>query len=69
MQPTTDKEGGSEAVPASDLHISLGIPEPRDHMCTIVAVAPDKSSYNLYVFGGKNESYAMGDIWALSLPR
>ena len=68
-QPTTDKDGGSEAIPGSDPQNSLGIPEPRDHMCTVVGTAADESSYNLYLFGGKNESSAMGDIWALSFPR
>ena len=69
VQPTTDKDGGSETVPGSDLQNGLGIPEQRDHMCTVVGKAADESSYNLYVFGGKNESHSMGDVWALSLPR
>ena len=68
-QYTTDKYGGSEAVPASVGQIEQGIPEPRDHMCAVVGTAADKSSYNLYIFGGKNESQTMGDIWVASLPR
>ena len=69
VQNTTDKDGGSGTVPGSNLQRGPGIPEQRDHMCTVVGEAADESSYNLYVFGGKNETDAMGDIWVLSLPR
>ncbi|KAL9608072.1 MAG: hypothetical protein Q9167_007072 [Letrouitia subvulpina] len=69
VQPTTDREGGSKIVPGSDIGPKIGIPEARDHMCTVVGSAPDKSSHNLYVFGGKNNTDSLGDIWALSLPR
>ena len=69
VQNTTDKYGGSETVLGSNLQGDPGIPEQRDHMCTVVGEAADKSSYNLYVFGGKNKTYSMGDIWVLSLPR
>ena len=67
VQPTTDENGASETVTGSE--IDLGIPRQRDHMCTVVGKAADESSYNLYVFGGKNESYTMSDVSVLSLPR
>ena len=42
---------------------------PRYHMCTVAAAAPDKTSWNIYVFGGQNDTFTPGDIWALSFPR
>ncbi|KAI4158707.1 MAG: hypothetical protein LQ342_007228, partial [Letrouitia transgressa] len=69
VQPTTDREGGPKTVTGSDIGPKIGIPEARDHMCTVVGNAPDKSSHNLYVFGGKNNTNSLEDIWALSLPR
>ena len=69
VQPTTDKDGGSKFVYESVFGPQVGIPQPRDHMCTVVGNAPDESSHNLYLFGGKNDTNSLGDIWALSLPR
>ena len=69
VQPTTDIDGGSSTVYESVLGPQIGIPEPRDHMCTVVGKAADESSHNLYLFGGKNDTNSLGDIWALSLPR
>ena len=68
-QRTTDEAGGSDTVLESNPQSVIGIPGQRDHMCTLTGVAADESSYNLYVFGGKNESYAMGDVCVLSMPR
>ena len=66
---TTDKDGGSSTIYESVFGPQIGIPEPRDHMCAVVGNAADELSHNLYVFGGKNYTNSLGDIWALSLPR
>lgn len=69
VQATIDIDGRLGTVLGSDPPDGLGLPEERDHMCTVVGEAADESSYNLYLFGGKNDSNAMDDIWVLSLPR
>ena len=69
VQPTTDIDGGSNTVYSNPFEPQVGIPEPRDHMCSVVGKAADESSHNLYVFGGKNDTNPLKDIWALSMPR
>ncbi|KAI5840416.1 hypothetical protein DFP73DRAFT_558308 [Morchella snyderi] len=47
------------------------IPSDRVEACSVVQVAPDKSSFNIYVFGGSviNEpTGSYNDLWILSLP-
>ncbi|KAN0066985.1 hypothetical protein V8E54_014909 [Elaphomyces granulatus] len=44
------------------------IPQPRFGFCTVAATAPDNSSYNLYIYGGRNYTDDMDDIYVLSIP-
>ncbi|KAA8574999.1 hypothetical protein MFRU_002g03680 [Monilinia fructicola] len=45
------------------------LPPPRIESCTVVATAPDSSSYNLYLYGGQNgDSVSYDDVYVLSLP-
>jgi len=44
------------------------IPELRYGFCTVGATAPDNSSYNLYIYGGRNYTDDMDDIYVLSIP-
>ena len=69
VQPTTATDGRSNKVYESVFGPQIGIPQSRDHMCTVAGKAADESSYNLYFYGGKNDTNSLGDIWALSLPR
>ena len=71
IQSTTDIDGRVDRVYGFYAAYGPGIPEKRDHMCSVVGTAPDRSSFNIYMFGGKNDSLSdlPGDIWALSLPR
>ncbi|QSZ37441.1 hypothetical protein DSL72_008537 [Monilinia vaccinii-corymbosi] len=44
-------------------------PPPRIESCSIVATAPDNSSYNIYLYGGQNgDSVSYDDVYVLSLP-
>lgn len=69
VQQTTDTLGKSDYFYGAYDEYQPGIPNPRWSMCAVVGAAPDASSYNVYVFGGENETVTPGDIWALSLPR
>lgn len=44
------------------------IPEPCSDFCVVGIPAPDNSSYTIYLYGGRNQSIAFDDIYALSLP-
>jgi hypothetical protein len=68
-QQTTDVLGRVDSFYGVYDEYQPGIPTSRWNMCATAGVAPDGTSYNLYVFGGQNETYTPGDIWALSLPR
>lgn len=43
-------------------------PNPRYDACAVMAVAPDNTSYNIYVFGGRSPTGDFDEIWVLSLP-
>ncbi|KAF8541018.1 hypothetical protein BDD12DRAFT_876284 [Trichophaea hybrida] len=48
-------------------------PEPRQEGCSVVMTAPDKSSYNIYVYSGMTDhsgipGHRLNDLWVLSLP-
>lgn len=44
-------------------------PSPRIDACVVVAAAPDNSSYNIYMYGGRDGSTAYYDeVWVLTLP-
>ena len=68
-QQTTDTLGRSNFSDVNYNEYGPGIPLPRYHMCTVAAAAPDKTSWNIYVFGGQNDTFTPGDIWVLSFPR
>ena len=44
------------------------IPDNRVDFCLTGISAPDNSSYNIYMYGGKNGTGAFDQIYALSLP-
>lgn len=49
------------------------IPDPRIDFCVIMASAPDNSSHNVWLYGGRNPASANGtiyhdDVYILSLP-
>jgi hypothetical protein len=69
VQQTTDTLGRSDHFYGAYDQYQAGIPNLRWEMCAVAGVAPDATSYNVYVFGGGNETMTPGDIWALSLPR
>lgn len=68
-QQTTDILGRSNFSYEDYNEYGPGVPFPRYHMCTVAAAAPDRTSWNIYVFGGQNDTFTPGDIWALSFPR
>lgn len=44
-------------------------PSPRIDVCLVVAAAPDNSSYNIYMYGGRDGVNTYYDeVWILSLP-
>ncbi|KAK7754885.1 hypothetical protein SLS62_003199 [Diatrype stigma] len=51
-------------------------PSPRVDFCVVVVAAPDNSSFNIYMYGGKNttslflagQDEYFDDIWVLSIP-
>ncbi|KAK4613936.1 Kelch repeat-containing protein [Fulvia fulva] len=48
-------------------------PETRVNPCSVIAAAPDGSSYNIYMFGGQNlipagNQTQYNDMWILTLP-
>ncbi|KAF7939014.1 uncharacterized protein EAE98_001350 [Botrytis deweyae] len=48
---------------------SGNIPPRRMDSCTVVATAPDNSSYNIYLYGGQDGgSVSYDDVFVLSLP-
>ncbi|KAK8908496.1 hypothetical protein QC760_002871 [Botrytis cinerea] len=48
---------------------SGNIPPRRIDSCTVVATAPDNSSYNIYLYGGQDGgSVSYDDVFVLSLP-
>ena len=69
VQSTTDVKGQIDNSYGHYDTYGPGIPNQRFGMCSLVGTAPDRSSYNIYVFGGTNGTDMPGDIWALSLPR
>ncbi|KAI0198287.1 hypothetical protein F4808DRAFT_263372 [Astrocystis sublimbata] len=46
------------------------VPPPRVDFCTVVVSAPDKSSFNVYLYGGWDPTKPdeFDDIWVLSIP-
>ena len=48
----------------------ISVPSPRRRFCAGVVWTADRSSYNIYLFGGASigEGIGYGDVWILSLP-
>ena len=44
------------------------VPPDRKGACAVVASAPDRSSHNIYVFGGISGSEIFKEVWVLTLP-
>ncbi|KAJ9282659.1 hypothetical protein DTO021C3_9277 [Paecilomyces variotii] len=44
------------------------IPDPRIEFCLVAMEAPDKSSHNIYLYGGRNGDQTFDQIYILSLP-
>ncbi|KAJ5733904.1 cell wall anchored protein [Penicillium malachiteum] len=44
------------------------IPDPRTDFCVIAASAPDNSSHNIYLYGGKGNSTVYDQMYILSIP-
>ncbi|KAJ6016030.1 hypothetical protein N7540_010621 [Penicillium herquei] len=44
------------------------IPDPRTDFCVIAASAPDNSSHNIYLYGGKGNSTVYDQLYILSIP-
>jgi len=49
---------------------SDGIPKSRYSGCSVMKMAPDNTSYNIYIQGGSsfNQQQTFDDIWVLSIP-
>lgn len=56
--------------PATPFSSFDGIPVPRQSACSVIARAKDGSSYNIYMFGGRNSllDSTRIDAWVLSIP-
>ncbi|KAI9760283.1 MAG: hypothetical protein M1840_002574 [Geoglossum simile] len=44
------------------------IPQPRIDACVVATTAPDNSSTNIYLYGGRNDTVIFDQIYVLSLP-
>ncbi|EUC31638.1 hypothetical protein COCCADRAFT_6516 [Bipolaris zeicola 26-R-13] len=74
----------AKALPMTDIYVydigndlwykqkasGAGVPENRRRFCAGAAWADDRSSYNIYLFGGASvgDGVGYGDVWILSLP-
>lgn len=67
-QSTTDVLGRTDSFYGAYDIYSPGIPSERCSMCTVVGTAPTHTVFNVYVFGGQNDTATPGDIWALTMP-
>jgi hypothetical protein len=44
-------------------------PEPRIDACYVVMAAPDNSSYNIYMYGGRDgQNTYFDEVWILTMP-
>ncbi|KAI3391522.1 hypothetical protein diail_7184 [Diaporthe ilicicola] len=67
-QLATDTNGRTSNVYGAYDVYDPGIPNDRYNMCAVVGTTPDHSSFNIYLFGGQNDTATPGDVWALTMP-
>jgi hypothetical protein len=48
---------------------SIAVPQKRFNTCATAGSSQDKTSHNIFILGGQNETYTISDAWVLSLPR
>jgi Kelch motif len=60
-------EGSSDAAWYAQ-NVTGDIPAPRTDFCVVTAAAPDNSSYNIYLYGGRDATTDYDDVYVLSLP-
>ncbi|KAK2797437.1 hypothetical protein FQN51_008470 [Onygenales sp. PD_10] len=48
--------------------VTGAIPEPRIDFCLVAISAPDNSSHNIYMYGGRDSASVFDDIYILSVP-
>lgn len=68
-----DKASWSPQQPTRAAIKSTGVPEPRTAFCAVLASAPDRSSFQIFVYGGSLAGDTTGnpqleDVWVLSMP-
>lgn len=68
-QTTTDILGGMDYLYKFGPSNGVGIPQKRYHMCAVAMSSLDKTSHNIYIFGGRNDTHTPDDSWAVTLPR
>lgn len=44
------------------------VPDSRADFCLVTATAPDNSSYNIYMYGGRDDGRTFDQVYVLSLP-
>ena len=67
-QKVTDKDGHSVEDGKLGFEFSVGIPRKRFNACATAGSAQDKTSHNIFILGGQNETDSFQDAWVLSLP-
>ncbi|RPA84069.1 hypothetical protein BJ508DRAFT_47666 [Ascobolus immersus RN42] len=61
--------------PAQGLTDATAVPSPRTRHCSVLISSPDKSSHNIYLYGGLSSSIVVdkeekvnNEVWVLSIP-
>lgn len=68
-QSVTGKAGSTAEDGGIWVDDSDDVPLERMSACSSVGSSHDKTSHNILLIGGQNETHAVGDAWVLSLPR
>lgn len=68
-----DRASWSLQQPARAAIESTGVPEPRTAFCAVLVSAPDRTSFEIFVYGGSLAGDGAGgaqleDVWVLSIP-
>lgn len=67
-QEVTDQKRHSIEDEKLGFEPSIAIPSKRFNLCATAGSAQDKTSHNIFVLGGQNETHSLQDAWVLSLP-